>query len=239
MLIDAGITCKQLELSLQQIQVTPKEINAILLTHEHSDHTKGAVLFSSKYCIPIYATAQTFVGIETSSFTKIENGITVTPHQVITIRDIQFYPYTIPHDANDPVGYTVFDGKSKIAIATDLGYIPNGLNKILKNSDLILLESNHDIEMLQRGRYPSFLKKRILGNFGHLSNTAAGEFLSTLISPKLKHVFLGHLSQENNTAALAYQTVSDILNRNLRKNQNSFSLSISPARKIGPLIELD
>lgn len=243
-LIDAGISCRRIEKSLISRGISPNKITDIFLTHEHTDHVKGVAMFSRKYSVNIHATIQTIKKIQTSAkkesdLLSIEKINYIKPNQKIVIQDLQLYSFSIPHDAEDPVGYTIFDGKSKISIATDLGFIPENFNHIMKNSDIVLLESNHDIQMLKEGTYSQVLKKRILGNYGHLSNNVAGAFLSSIISPKLKHVFLGHLSQENNTPHQALETVSEILQSSGLPENLPFKLDVAPAEEPGELIILE
>lgn len=243
-LIDAGISCRRLEQALFSRGISPSAIDGIFITHEHIDHIKGAALFSRKYGTRIYATAPTIEKIQKtakkeSELLPIDNVTYIKPNKKIVIQDLQLYTFPIPHDAEEPIGYTLFDGKSKISVATDLGYIPDRFCEIMKNSDIMLLESNHDIQMLKDGTYPPILKKRILGNYGHLSNNAAGEFLSSIVSSKLKYVFLGHLSQENNTPQQALETVSKTLQRNGFSENLSFNLQVAPAEVPGALITLE
>lgn len=243
-LIDAGISCKRLEQSLLSRGISPSAIAGIFITHEHIDHIKGAALFSRKYGTNIYATEPTIEKIQNtakkeSELLPIDKVVYIKPNKKIVIQDLQLYTFPIPHDAEQPVGYTMFDGKSKISIATDLGYVPDKFCEIMKNSDIVLLESNHDIQMLKEGTYPFALKKRVLGNYGHLSNNAAGDFLSSIVSPKLKYVFLGHLSQENNTPQQALETVCRTLHGNGFSENLPFSLQVAPAEVPGALITLE
>lgn len=243
-LIDAGISCRRIEKALLSREISPEKIAGIFLTHEHSDHTKGVALFSRKYGINVYATALTIKKLQEnakkeSDLIAVEKIKYINPYEKIVIQDLQLYPFSIPHDAEDPVGYTLFDGKSKISIATDLGHIPEKLDCIMKNSDILLLESNHDVQMLKEGMYPPVLKKRILGNYGHLSNNTAADFLCSVISPKLKYVFLGHLSQENNTPYQALETIQETLQNNGLPKNLPFKLQVAPAEVPGALITLE
>ena len=243
-LIDAGINCKRIEQSLLGCGVSPSKIAGIFLTHEHIDHIKGAALFSRKYGTNIYATAPTIEKIQKSpkketDLLPIDNVVYIKPNKQIVIQDLQLYTFPVPHDAEEPIGYTLFDGKSKISVVTDLGYIPDRFGEIMKNSDIVLLESNHDIQMLKEGAYPPALKRRILGNYGHLSNYAAGDFLSSIVSPKLKYVFLGHLSQENNTPQQALETVCKTLHNNGVPENLPFNLQVAPANTPGALVTLE
>lgn len=210
-LIDAGLSGCKIAGALSKIGENPKNINAILITHEHSDHIKGAGIFSRKYSIPIYANQKTWASMDESI------GVIKNEHRVIIddksfeIGDIAIEPFTIPHDAADPMAYSITAKGKKVTIATDMGHITEKIKSCMKGSDLILIESNHDIEMLKVGRYPWLLKKRILGDNGHLSNESAAELVTEMAQYGTKRFFLGHLSKENNFPELAYQTTKNAL----------------------------
>lgn len=211
-LVDAGISGKRIQEALARLGVSGGEIDALFLTHEHKDHIQGAGILSRRFDVPVYATAETWAAIG-GDIGKIAPGNRryVYPGESCTVNDICVRPFAIPHDAAAPVGYNVLAEGKKVTLATDMGHVTDGICEALADSDLLLLEANHDVEMLKRGGYPRYLKERILGENGHLSNRAAGELLCTVMSGRLKHVFLGHLSAENNTPALAYATVERAL----------------------------
>ena len=210
LLIDTGISKKRIEEGLNKLEIKGDELDGILITHEHSDHIKGLGVFSRKYEIPIYATAGTIAGIkESSSLGKMPEGLLhpIKADHPFQLGELDVHPFAISHDANEPSGYRIEqDGKS-VAVATDLGKYDDYTVENLKNLDAILLEANHDIRMLQVGRYPYYLKQRILGDRGHLSNENAGRLLCRLLHDNMKAIFLGHLSRENNYEELAYETV--------------------------------
>ncbi len=213
-LIDAGLTCKRIVERLESIDVNIADIDAIFLTHEHSDHIKGIGVISRKYNIPIYATAKTIQYIlDNNKVGEIDsrNINIVYPFEKCVINDICLTPFDIPHDAQQPVGYVVQASCFKIGIATDFGHITMDIKDYLKNCDILLLESNYDEKMLFNGMYPYSLKRRIHSEYGHLSNVHAGELLCELYSEKLKYVYLGHLSEENNSPIVALETVKSIL----------------------------
>lgn len=214
-LIDAGISCKQLVEHIKQLNIDPSEINGIFITHEHIDHIKGAGVLSRKYNIPIYATPGTWKGIGTTigEFAP-ENIRYVKPDKMTLVGDLCVKPFEIPHDTLEPVAYSVFTENAKMTVATDIGHVTEKIKENIYDSDVLLFEANHDIDMLKKGKYPWHLKKRILGENGHLSNVAAGETLSEIMSGSLKYIFLGHLSSENNEPHLAYETVGKILEKN-------------------------
>ena len=209
-LVDIGISGKKMEQGLNSLDLTGRDIDGILITHEHSDHIKGLGVIARKYGIPIYATGGTVDAmLRCGSLGKIPEGIfrEIREDQAFEIKDLRINPFTIPHDAAQPVGYRLECGESSVGIATDLGKYNDYIIENLQNLDAILLEANHDIRMLQVGKYPYYLKQRILGDRVHLSNENAGRLLCRLLHDNMKAVFLGHLSRENNYEELAYETV--------------------------------
>lgn len=209
-LVDVGISGKRIEAGLNHIDLTAKDIDGILITHEHSDHIKGLGVIARKYQIPIYATGGTVDAMSRmNTLGKIPDGIfrEIREDEPFSIKDLEVKPFTIPHDAAQPVGYRFECGGHSVGIATDLGKYNEYIVDNLQNLDAVLLEANHDIRMLQVGKYPYYLKQRILGDRGHLSNENAGRLLCRLLHDNLKAVFLGHLSKENNYEELAYETV--------------------------------
>ena len=209
-LVDAGISGKRVENGLNDIGLTGRDIDAILITHEHIDHIAGLGVLSRRYGIPIYTTEKTADAIqETKSVVKIPEELfhPVCAEEAFTIKDLTVNPMRISHDAADPVGYRFSYGSSHAAVCTDLGTYNDYTVECLKGMDVLLLEANHDVNMLQVGSYPYYLKQRILGNRGHLSNENSGRLLSRVLHDNLKKVILGHLSQENNLPELAYETV--------------------------------
>lgn len=237
-LIDVGMSGKAVINNLETSDINPEEISAIFITHEHTDHIKGAGIFSRKFDVPIYATEKTW----SQMLPKI-GKISQSNQQIIyrnescLINELSITPFSIPHDAIDTVGYCVMREDEKITVVTDLGHIPNKIIPYLLNCDIILIEANHDEYMLLNGSYPYDLKKRILSDNGHLSNVATGEFLSKIISKRLKYIFLGHLSDDNNTPQKAYDTVERILLENGINIDDDLHMTIAlqgiPTKKVG------
>lgn len=209
-LIDAGISGKRIEAGLNEYQMKTGDVDGILVTHEHSDHIAGLGVLARKYGISIYTTVGTKDAILSSATVgKIPEELiqTIVPNQMFSIGNLEIRPFSVYHDAVEPVGYRVScDGKS-VAVATDMGHYDDYIIDHLKDLDALLLEANHDVRMLQVGSYPYYLKRRILGARGHLSNESAGQLLCQLLHDKIDTILLGHLSKENNYAALAYETV--------------------------------
>ena len=194
---------------MNSLELTGKDIDGILITHEHSDHIKGLGVIARKHQIPVYATEGTVEALSHMNLGKMPEGIFREIHEdePFEINDLTVNPFTIPHDAAQPVGYRVECGEHSVGIATDLGKYNEYIVGNLQNLDALLLEANHDIRMLQVGKYPYYLKQRILGNKGHLSNETAGKLLCELLHDELKYVLLGHLSKENNLPQLAHEAV--------------------------------
>ena len=210
LLVDAGVSGKKIETALNEIDRKPSDLNGILVTHEHIDHVKGLGVMARKHGIPIYTTGGTISEIKKmSSVGTIDDSLfhEIEPDEPFFINDLSIDASAIWHDAADPVCYSISDGKSKFSIATDMGNFDDYVVNKLKNSDIMVIEANHDIRMLQAGPYPYYLKQRILGDRGHLSNELSGQLLCDILHDNLKHIMLGHLSRENNYAKLAYETV--------------------------------
>ena len=208
LLIDAGKTGKCLFSALEAIGVDPKTLNAVLVTHEHSDHISGAGVLCRKLKIPVYATEATWHAMDRKvGAIPPELRVTFDKSQDFYVGDIGVTSFAIPHDAADPVGYRLWGGGASIATATDLGHFTRIVRDNVAGASLVLLESNHDPEMLRMNDcYSSYLKQRILGRHGHLSNDACAEALVELVNTGVHNVILGHLSGENNTPELALRT---------------------------------
>ncbi len=209
-LIDTGTSKKKIETGLHELGLTFSDIDGIFVTHEHSDHIAGLHTILKKNDIPVYATQGTIQGIHTSDKKhEMEDSefCTLCADEKITLKDLTIVPMRISHDANEPVAYRIRYGEKRVGIATDLGCYSDYTVECLKDMDALLLEANHDIRMLQAGPYPYQLKKRILGDRGHLSNEKSGELLCRLLNDHLKGIVLGHLSEQNNLPELAYETV--------------------------------
>ena len=213
LLVDAGMSGKYIKTSLETIGVHIESINGILITHEHADHISGLGVLMRKFKLPLYVTEKTWDAVKT----KVGD---VNPELLhiyetiddIMIGDIRVRGTRITHDAVDPLCYTFMNETSKIGIATDLGAISDEVIEQFKDCDLLMIESNHDIEMLKVGPYPMYLKRRILSEHGHLSNEDAGYIAREIVNfGKAKNILLAHLSKENNFPDLAYETVRGIL----------------------------
>lgn len=238
-LIDSGMSGKKIIEALVAIGENPSELSAILVTHEHSDHIRGAGVLSRKLDIPIYANENTWNAMEQAiGPVNIKNKMCFCNCEEFEIGNIFINAFPIPHDAVDPVGFNFFLDNKKITTATDIGHMTNKLLGYLMGSDLLFIESNHDIEMLKVGPYPWPLKKRILGERGHLSNEMAGKVVAYLAKKGTKKFLLGHLSKENNFPDLAYQTVCNVLNENDICAGKDIMLSVALRDQVGAVVEV-
>ena len=214
-LIDCGMSGKQTLEEMARNGLPPEELKAILITHEHSDHVKGAGILSRKLGLPVYATEGTWQGMEAAlGEIPSHHRVVITANESFFLNDLEIVPFAIPHDANDPTGYRIYTPQTSVAIATDLGFFADSVRDAVMGADVVLLESNHDPDMLkQNAFYPAHLKKRILGKLGHLSNESGAAAAVELAQNGTRHLLLGHLSSENNTPDLAYRTTLCALER--------------------------
>jgi len=214
-LIDAGISCRQIMERLEIIKRTPEKIKGIFITHEHSDHIKGCDVFSRKFNIPVFSTRKTAESCFLSSNENLIN--TIKNNDTIKIGGMEIEAFSKSHSAAEPVSFSVSD-KKKASIITDLGHSCTDVTDAISNSDFLCLESNYDSNMLDSGPYPHFLKQWIQSNSGHLSNLQAGLLLLEYSPKKLKNILLCHLSRENNTPNLALCTAKSLIKERFHFN---------------------
>lgn len=205
-LIDCGLSGKKLIQGLSLVDKTVGDIDAVLVTHEHSDHIAGVGIAARAAKAKVYANGQTWEAMEHALGKLNEPDMLVCDaHKPFTVGDIEITGFLTPHDAASPMGYTLTDGQTKVAVATDMGHITDSTKEALFGCDAVMLESNHDIRMLQGGSYPAQLKRRILSAYGHLSNVDCAAFAVELVKRGTTHLTLSHLSEENNLPALAWR----------------------------------
>ncbi len=207
-LVDCGISGKAATEALAEVDVTPEELDGIVVTHEHTDHISGIGVMMRRYKLPVWATDRTWTAMA-KSIGKFDDGLvrTFETGESFEIGNIGVSPFSIPHDAADPVGYSFECGGEKISVATDIGELKKDMFAAVKGSKTVLLEANHDLNMLEIGTYPMQLKRRIRGSLGHLSNDDAGKAAELLVRLGTENILLGHLSRENNYPMLALRTV--------------------------------
>ncbi len=206
-LIDVGRSAKQTCLMLNEIGVEPSSLKGIFITHEHTDHINGLNVFAKKHNIPVYASTGTLEALKSKGILT-DKHIDIAINGETTIADMNIKPLKTSHDCADGCGYLVTgcDGTTRIAVVTDTGYMPHDILSEITGSKLIYIESNHDVNMLKSGSYPFALQKRILSDIGHLSNDTCADTLCSLVNKGSTHFVLAHLSRENNTPELAYNT---------------------------------
>lgn len=228
-LIDAGVSCSRICDALRHIGFPPGQLNGVLVTHEHTDHIRGLGVLSRKYGVPVYASGPTMEEILRLSGDLTPGGVRIIEAgQSFGIADFEIFPFPIPHDAAAPLGYTIRADGGYYSVATDLGHITKSVLHHLCRSEAVVIESNHDVDMLQRGPYPYPLKKRILGERGHLSNDHAARLAAQLVLWGTKRVVLGHLSEHNNTRDKAYDTVAQTFSEANIRIGADVSLQVAP-----------
>lgn len=233
-LVDCGLSGKQAEERLAEVGIDPTSLDAIIVTHEHSDHINGVGTLSRRYNLPVYANRSTMEAISkprAKEFFKTGEDF--------YIRDARIEPFSVVHDAADPVGFAIYAGGLKLVICTDLGRATTLVREHLKGANAIVLESNHDLEMLQSCSYTWELKQRIASTHGHLSNEAAGQLIEEIMHPELFHIVLGHLSENSNTPALALDTANRYLKQCQDRSTGLQTLLCGNIYESLPCLELD
>ncbi|HET7577821.1 MAG TPA: MBL fold metallo-hydrolase [Bacillales bacterium] len=212
LLIDCGLSGKKMEALLGKIGCEPDKLDGILVTHEHSDHVKGLGVFARRYGLPIYANEKTWRAMEGMiGEVPNEQKFIFDLESVKTFGDIDVETFGVSHDAAEPMFFTFHHEGRKLSLATDLGYVSERIKGTIKDADSFIFEANHDISMLMSGRYPWNVKRRILGDFGHISNEDSGLALADVISNRTQKVYLAHLSKDNNMKDLARLSVEQTL----------------------------
>ena len=242
LLVDVGISGKRTELGLNSLGLSARDLDGILITHEHADHINGLGVIARKYGVPIYATPGTIEAILTGGGVgKIDSSLfhEVKEDVKLTIKDLTVNPMRISHDAAQPVAYRISYGNKKVGICTDLGVYNDYTVECLKGMDAVLLEANHDVNMLQVGPYPYYLKQRILGDRGHLSNENSGRLLSRILHDGMQNIILGHLSKENNLPELAYEAVRmEITMGDNPYNANDFQIQVAARDEVSQVVNI-
>jgi phosphoribosyl 1,2-cyclic phosphodiesterase len=212
LLVDAGLSGKQMEQLFKQIDRDIKQLSGILVTHEHSDHIKGLGVIARKYKLPIYANEKTWKAMEgIIGDIPTEQKFVFQMGKVKTFGDIDVESFGVSHDAAEPMFYVFYHEGKKLVLITDTGYVSDRMKGVIKNADVFVFESNHDVEMLRMGHYPWNIKRRILSDVGHVSNEDAALALADVIGEKTKRIYLAHLSQDNNMKDLARMSVTQVL----------------------------
>ena len=234
LLVDGGLSAREIERRLLSIGTSPKELNGIVVTHEHVDHVRGVGTLSRRHEIPVYLNMQTYLHLP-DSLGRLDQKEEFVTGRSFSIEDLTIHPFAISHDGVDPVGFTLANGSVKIGVCTDLGAATKLVYRHLEHCSVMILEANHDLEMLKNGPYPWPVKQRIKSRLGHLSNEQAAELLTHVFSETLQHVILGHMSETNNTPERAHQVFVSLCRRNVWEH---LRLTISSQHKPLDLIEL-
>ena len=209
-MMDCGFGLAETESRLARAGLMPDDLDAILVTHEHSDHIGGVASFARKHKLPVWLTHGTAKVFNKGSLSNALINF-VDPHEVFSVGNVEVTPYFVPHDACEPVQYVFSDGNARLGVLTDTGSITAHIENTLSGCDALVLECNHDLDMLMRGPYPASLKQRVAGKFGHLDNLTAASLLAGIDCSRLKHIFAAHLSQHNNLPALATAALAGVL----------------------------
>jgi phosphoribosyl 1,2-cyclic phosphodiesterase len=211
-LLDCGLSPRETERRLAKLGLAPSDVQGILVTHEHDDHVGHAYPFAALHGIPVYLTHGTRRAQEDAG--KTADGVAlhmIEGREAFAVGALRVEPFTVPHDAREPVQFVLGDGARRLGVLTDLGAPTAHVEAMLTGCNALVLEANHDLEMLRGGGYPKWLKERIAGPFGHLDNASAGRLLAALDRSKLRHVIAAHLSQQNNRADLAQAALAQAL----------------------------
>ncbi len=209
-LLECGIPLRRITSFLARVGVSPFDLAGVLLTHDHSDHTRAARQFSESFNVPLYATQGT---LGCKALCETRSARPVTTDRPFVIGDLEVQAFAVPHDAHEPVGFRLTSPMATIGITTDLGFVPAEVQRQFLDTDLMILEANHDLEMLRTGPYPAFLKRRVIGQHGHLSNDATADALVACRDRAPGAVWLAHLSPTNNRPDLAHAAISERLQR--------------------------
>lgn len=239
-LVDAGLSGKRIQDNLEKIDVKTSEIDMIFVTHEHADHVKGVGVLSRRFNIPIYANEKTWLAMrEKIGKIKGENIRLLKTNEFMNIKDFDLMPFSIFHDASDPIGYSFYQDDEKISIMTDTGKYNENMLYEIKDSDVYYIEANHDLEMLRKGPYPIHLQERIRSDRGHLSNIDTGDILADLLRGNGEKVILRHLSKDNNDPELAKFTIESILKENGLDTDKYVSINVADRNDPSGIIDLN
>lgn len=208
LMIDCGFSTVEVERRLARLEYEAENISGILVTHEHSDHLQGVGRFARKYSLPVWMTSGTHAGCRQEIFPELN---LISSHETFSMQDIHIRPFPVPHDAKEPCQFTFDDGRNKFAILTDTGSSTAHIEEMINGVDALMLECNHDTEMLMQGSYSRALKERVGGQYGHMNNQQAAELLVSIDHSRLQTLVAAHLSQENNSETLVRSVLDDVM----------------------------
>jgi phosphoribosyl 1,2-cyclic phosphodiesterase len=210
LLLDCGYPVRETERRLLRLGLAPGDLAGILITHEHSDHIAGAYKFARKYQLPIWLTHGTLKGFSGDASDLPQVNL-VDSHSPFCVDALQLLPFPVPHDAREPMHFVFSDGARRLGVLTDTGASTSHIESMLSGCDALVLECNHDLDMLMNGAYPQSLKARVAGRYGHLDNQSSAALLASLDRSRLQHLIAAHLSQQNNTAELACEALAQVM----------------------------
>lgn len=211
LMIDCGFGVRDAAARLGRLGLSPADVDAIVVTHEHSDHVGGVAAFAARHGIPVWLTFGTLT-VTGERFAGVERVYGFDSHDTFAVGALEVRPFPVPHDAREPVQFVVTDGAARLGVVTDLGTSTPAVEEALSGCDALVLECNHDAGMLAGGKYPPLLKARIAGRYGHLDNASSAALLASIDASRLRHVIAAHLSKENNTPAHARAALAGALN---------------------------
>ena len=243
LMIDAGLGIRRIKKGFHDYGLSLTRVSALLVTHDHADHIKAAGVLSETFGIPVYATAEVHRGMLENKCAKrnvpVANRRTVAKNTTLTIGRFEITPFGVPHDSRDNVGYRiVYDNRTVFCLLTDVGHITPELQQMIADAHYLVIEANHDEDMLRMGPYPEYLKARIASGNGHLNNRLCGEALAARLTDRIRHIWLCHLSEENNTPQRALDTVTGILQQNGLRPNTDFALEVLPRKTACGIFEL-
>ena len=216
LLVDCGLSAREAELRLARLGLAPPDLAGIVVTHEHDDHVSGVFGFARKHGLPVWITYGTWRALNPDPDAAVESAtMLIDSHTPFAIGEIEVTPLPVPHDAREPVQYLFSDGARRLGLLTDTGASTRHIETMLSGCEALVLECNHDPELLARGPYPRWLKERVGGSYGHLANSQAAALVAAIDQSRLTHVVAAHLSETNNTPALARAALAGALNCSL------------------------
>lgn len=235
-LIDCGIPVTRLRRGLEAAGVSLSSVKGILLTHEHDDHIRTVAAVSENYSIPVYAEERTMRAVKRR--TGLKGGFYFTGTSAFSLAGMEIRPFLTPHDAVFPVGYSVNTAEGRFVLATDIGWFSPSVTEAMRGADIVMIESNHDVDMLLNGSYPKYLKQRILSQRGHLSNASCAEAVIKILDSGTRKFILGHLSEHNNTTTLALGTTVEALGKLGAEAGTDYEICVAPLKEAGKGITL-
>ena len=210
LMLDCGYPVRETERRLARLGLAPADLAGILITHEHSDHIAGACKFARRHALPMWLTHGTFKGLAGAASGLLQLNL-IDSHSPFAVDELQLLPFPVPHDAREPAHFVFSDGAHRLGVLTDTGSSTAHIEAMLSSCDALVLECNHDLDMLLNGDYPQYLKERVAGRFGHLDNQSSAGLLAALDRDRLQHLIAAHLSQHNNTPELARRALAQVM----------------------------